>query len=90
MKARLMTRSVRNGIVAVILFVVSTSRWLSAGEAPAFLQVGKTYSVIFGMEYQFTVLEIGKDGWIRVSLRQRNQVAWINTNAVPVISPNSP
>ena len=72
--------------IAVVLLFSSISL-LPAGAAPAFLQVGKTYSVIFGMEYQFTVLEIGKEGWIKVTLRQRNQVAWINTNAVPVIAP---
>ena len=74
------------GIAAVIL-LFSSAGLLSAGEAPPFLEVGKSYSVIFGQEYQFTVLEINKEGWIKVVMRQRNQLAWINTNAVPVIAP---
>jgi len=48
---------------------------------------GKSYSIIYGGDYQFTVLEIGKGGWIKVVMRQRNQTAWINTNAVPIIAP---
>jgi len=56
----------------------------SAGDAPPFLQVGKSYSIIYGGDYQFTVLEIGKEGWVKVVMRQRNQTAWINTNAVPI------
>lgn len=30
---------------------------------------------------------IGKDGWIKVVLRERNQLAWINTNATLMIAP---
>ncbi|PYL03461.1 MAG: hypothetical protein DME32_04030 [Verrucomicrobia bacterium] len=37
--------------------------------------------------YLNSVLEIGNDGWIKVVMRQRNQTAWINTNAVPIIAP---
>jgi hypothetical protein len=37
-----------------------------------------------GGDYQFTVLEIGKEGWVKVVMRQRNQTAWISTNAVPI------
>jgi len=47
----------------------------SAGDAPPFLQVGKSYSIIYGEDYQFTVLEIGKEGWVRVVMRQKNQTA---------------
>jgi len=73
--------------IAAATLLVSFTGAVSAGEAPSFIKVGKSYSVIFGIEYQFTVLEIGKDGWIKVVMRQRNQVAWVNTNAVPVIAP---
>jgi hypothetical protein len=73
-------------IAAVILLVFSTGV-VSAGETPSFLQVGKSYSVIFGTQYNFTVVEIGNGGWIRVVMQHRHQAAWINTNAVPVIAP---
>lgn len=73
----------RAGIVALTL-VISSSSMVSAGDAPSFLQVNKSYS---GSGFEFTVLEIGKDGWIKVVLRERNQLAWINTNATPMIAP---
>jgi len=73
----------RTGVVAVmLLFALNTV--VSAGDAPPFLEVGKSYSTT---GYQFAVLEIGKGGWIKVVLRESNQLAWINTNAMPVISP---
>lgn len=76
----------RVSIAAAILLASSTGV-VSAGETPSFLQVGKSYSVIFGAQYHFTVLEIGNGGWIKVVMQQRHQAAWINTNAVPVIAP---
>jgi hypothetical protein len=77
----------RVSIAAAILLVSSTGV-VSAGEAPSFLQVGKSYSVISSSaEYRFTLLEIDKGGWIKAVLQQRHNVAWINTNAVLVITP---
>ena len=73
----------RTGLVAVTLFL-ALSTGVSAGDAPPFLEVGKSYS---GTGYQFTVLEIGKNGWIKVVLRERNELAWINTNAMLTIAP---
>jgi hypothetical protein len=69
-------------VVVTLLFALSNV--VSAGDAPSFLQINKSYS---GSGYQFTVLEIGKDGWIKVVLRERNELAWINTNATPMIAP---
>jgi hypothetical protein len=71
--------------LAVAGIVIGTVKPASAGNAPPFLQVGKSYSIIYGGDYQFT--EIAKEGWIKVVMRQRNQTAWINTNAVPIIAP---
>jgi len=65
-----------------LLFALSSV--VSAADAPPFLEVGKSYS---GTGYQFTVLEIGKNGWIKVVLRERNELAWINTNAMLMIAP---
>ena len=73
----------RVGIVSLTLLIASNGV-LSAGDAPPFLEVGKSYS---GNGYQFTVLEIGKSGWIKVVLRGTNQLGWINTNAMPMIAP---
>ena len=73
--------------LAVAVIVIGTVKPAPAGDAPLFLQVGKSYSIIYGGDYQFTVLEIGRGGWIKVVMRQRNQTAWINTNAVPIIAP---
>jgi hypothetical protein len=81
------SKFLHTGIAAIgILFLTRLS---PAGEAPPFLVVGQSYNVILvGNQYQFRVLEIGKEGWIKVALRQQNRVAWINTNAVPVIGPH--
>jgi hypothetical protein len=73
------------GMIAVALgLLISFSGVVLAGEAPPFLEVGKSYS---STGYQFAVLEIGKNGWIKVVLRETNQLAWINTNATPMIAP---
>ncbi len=80
------SKFLRTGIVVIGILLMT--RPSPAGEAPPFLVVGQSYNVILvGNSYQFTVLEIGKGGWIKVVLRQQNTVAWINTNAVPVIGP---
>lgn len=73
----------RVGIVALTLFI-SLPGVVLADEAPPFIQVGKSYS---GAGIQFYVLEVGKAGWVKVVLRQTNQLAWINTNAMPMIAP---
>jgi hypothetical protein len=70
-------------IAAAMLLSTTTSH---AGGAPPFLQVGKSYNMLFQGHKQFTVLEIGKDGWVKVMLQSHNEVAWINTNVIPVIT----
>ena len=73
----------RTGLIVVTL-LFSGIRIVSADEAPPFVEVGKSYS---GGGIQFYVLEVGKAGWVKVVLRQTNQLGWINTNAMPVIVP---
>jgi hypothetical protein len=64
----------------------------TAADAPAFIEVGKRYTVTVPInsqlvENQFKVLEISKDGWVKVALLQGNQVSWLNTNAALLIAP---
>lgn len=73
----------RTGLIVVTL-LFSGIRIVSADEAPPFVEVGKSYS---GGGIQFYVLEVGKAGWVKVVLRQTNQLGWISTNAMPVIAP---
>jgi hypothetical protein len=80
---------------AAIILLWSAPR-SSAGDPPAFLQVGKTYSLasvenpVYADERRFKVVEIGTGGWVKVVMQANNQVAWINTNMVPIISPYPP
>jgi hypothetical protein len=73
--------------LAVAMMAIGSANPISAGDAPPFLQVGKSYTIVLATEHQFKVLEIGKEGWIKVVMQERNQTAWINTNAVPIIAP---
>ena len=73
----------RLGIVASTLLIALPGVVLG-DEAPPFVQVGKSYS---GAGIQFYVLEVGKAGWVKVVLRQTNQLGWINTNSMSVIAP---
>ena len=73
----------RVGIAAFTL-LISLPGVVLGDEAPPFVQVGKSYS---GAGIQFYVLEVGKAGWVKVVLRQTNQLGWINTNAMSVIAP---
>lgn len=74
---------IRTGLVVVTL-LFSGINFVSADEAPPFVQAGKSYSCA---GIQFYVLEVGKQGWVKVILRQTNQLGWINTNSMPVIAP---
>lgn len=76
-------------LIAPLAFaaLLSSAMRLSAADAPPFLEVGKSYNLLFNGKRQFKVLEIGKDGWVKIAIRATNEVAWINTNAVPVIAP---
>jgi hypothetical protein len=65
---------------------------LSAADAPAFIEVGKRYTLTIPIngqlvENQFKVLEVGKDGWVKVAMLQGNQVMWLNTNQALLIAP---
>src|SRR5580765_8222237 len=59
----------------------------SAQDAPAFLEVGKWYTLSYPTENRFKVLEIGKDGWVKIAMQQGNQVMWLNTKAAVLIAP---
>jgi len=47
--------------LAVAGIVIGTVKPASARNAPPFLQVGKSYSIIYGGDYQFTEIEGGLD-----------------------------
>ena len=69
---KISSKFLHTGIAIGMLFL---TRLLPAGEAPPFLVVGQSYNVILvNNAYQFRVLEIGKEGWIKVDLRQQNTV----------------
>jgi hypothetical protein len=70
-------------IAVTMLFSTVTSH---AGNAPSFLVVGRSYSLFLNGNKQFTVLEIGREGWVRVMFQSHNEIAWINTNAIGAIS----
>ena len=76
-------------LTAAILFA-SAIPVSAADAAPAFLEVGKWYTLGFPAENRFKVLEIAKDGWVKIAMQQGNQVMWLNTNAAVLIAPYPP
>jgi hypothetical protein len=78
------------GLAAVIQLAAVMP--VSAADAPAFIEVGKRYTLTIPInsqlvENQFKVLEIIKDGWVKVAMLQGNQVMWLNTNQALLIAP---
>ncbi len=58
----------------------------SAETAPTFFQVDKTYAVnwVSGAKWDVTVLELGRNGWVRVKERDGNTY-WLNSNLLGII-----
>lgn len=73
---------------AVTLFLLSVSLPARAVEVPPFIQVGKTYLIYWGGASAggYTVREIDKSGWIKVSESSGN-IVWINLEHVIKIQP---
>ncbi len=75
---------------AVTLFLLSVSLPARAVEVPQFIQVGKTYLISWGAggagAGAFTVREIDKSGWIKVT-ESSNGIVWINLEHATKIQP---
>ncbi|SPJ15453.1 exported hypothetical protein [Syntrophobacter sp. SbD2] len=73
---------------AVTLFLLSVSLPARAVEVPSFIQVGKSYLMYWagGNAGGYTVREIDKSGWIKVS-GSSNDIVWINLEHVIKIQP---
>jgi hypothetical protein len=58
----------------------------SAETAPPFLQVGQTYAVSWASAttWDVTVLELGRNGWVRVKERD-GRTYWLNANLLGII-----
>jgi hypothetical protein len=58
----------------------------SAETAPTFFQVDKTYAVnwVSGAKWDVTVLELGRNGWVRVKERD-GSAYWLNANLLGTI-----
>jgi len=74
--------------VAVTLYLLSVSLPARAVEVPPFIQVGKTYLISWGggNANGYTVREIDKSGWIKVS-ESSNEIVWVNLEHVIKIQP---
>lgn len=59
----------------------------TAGSAPPFMEIGKWYDLVYFGDNYFKVLDLGKDGWVKVQWRADNKIGWLNTNAAIVINP---
>ena len=73
---------------AVTLFLLSVSLPAGAAEVPPFIQVGKAYLICWaaGSTGGYTVREVDKSGWIKVT-GSSNDVVWINLEHVVKIQP---
>ncbi len=73
---------------AVVLFLLAVSLPARAVEVPPFIRVGKNYVIYLagGSVGSYTVREIDKSGWIKVSESSNNMV-WINLEHATKIQP---
>ncbi len=63
----------------------------TALETPGFLRVGEWYVAQYfepSRPVHFRMLEAGRGGWIKAQVR--DEVMWLNTNAVLLIKPGTP
>ena len=82
----------------LVVLLVLAAGWTAApreaaaqGEAPSFLQVGRTYWIFIADEEAVVeILEIGDGGWVRVRQSESNDEYWLNTNLVAVIREFTP
>lgn len=83
-KRSLLVVTVLLSAIALVLLVAQQSP--SAETAPTFLQVGQTYAVSWasGTTWDVTVLELGRNGWVRVKERD-GKTYWLNTNLLGII-----
>jgi hypothetical protein len=82
----------RAAIACAAIIQLASAMPVCASDAPAFIEVGKRYTLTIPVngqivENQFKVLEIVKDGWVKVAMLQGNQVMWLNTNQALLIAP---
>jgi hypothetical protein len=71
---------------AMVLALLFDQQPPSAETAPTLFQVDKTYAVnwVAGAKWDVTVLELGRNGWVRVKERD-GSTYWLNTNLLGTI-----
>jgi len=71
---------------AITLALLCDQQPSSAETAPTFFQVDKTYAVnwVSGAKWDVTVLELGRNGWVRVKERD-GSAYWLNSNLLGII-----
>lgn len=74
-------------VLTATLLCATSLPAVAAENAPAFLEVGKWYTLGFPVENRFKVLEILQDGWVKIAMQQNNQVMWLNTREALLIAP---
>lgn len=89
------SRSLFLAALSSAVILCASSACLQAADAPAFIAVGQSYvlvsaNLVYSADSQFKVLEIAKDGWLKVTMCQNNQIMWVNTNQCPIIAPFPP
>ena len=78
-------------VVTVLLSVIALALLVdqqppAAETAPTFFQVGQTYAVSWASAttWEVTVLELGRNGWVRVKERD-GRTYWLNANLLGII-----